>query len=200
MARRAFGVLGTPWASTAEGRYPALRRQLLDLLRTLDPHRALYENGACHYSLHLPKGELGLCPPSGAGPARPDGWSPIRSDTCRKGRARLVPALGRWSGSPGWLVSDPIRMGASRPPGGVPEPPGKALSAPGRGGLRPRNKMKKGAPRAPGEGCPEPPGRAPRAPGGGAAERKGRSAPLAKRQRTRIPARGAGPFVRKGIR
>jgi len=26
-----------------------------------------------------------------------------------KGGARLVPALGRWSGSPGWLVSDPIR-------------------------------------------------------------------------------------------
>ena len=42
-------------------------------------YRVLYENGMCHYSLHLPKGELGSCPPSGAGPARPDGWSPIRS-------------------------------------------------------------------------------------------------------------------------
>jgi hypothetical protein len=27
--------------------------------------------------------------------------------TSAKGGARLVPALGRWSGSPGWLVSDP---------------------------------------------------------------------------------------------
>ena len=35
----------------------------------------------CHSSLHLPKGKLGL------------------------------PALGRGSGSPGWLVSDPIRFG-----------------------------------------------------------------------------------------
>ena len=41
--------------------------------------RTLYENGVCHHSLHLPKGELGSCPPSGAGPARLDGWSPIRS-------------------------------------------------------------------------------------------------------------------------
>ena len=41
-----------------------------------------------------------------------------QSSTPPKGGARLVPALGRWSGSPGWLVSDPIRRDgnfASRP-------------------------------------------------------------------------------------
>ena len=68
-------------------------------LRASPPHPHP-QNGACHYSLHLPTGELGLCPPSGAGPARPDGWAPIRSASAEKEKAKRGPFLGQGYGSP----------------------------------------------------------------------------------------------------
>ena len=76
-----------------------------------------------------PKGELGSCPPSGAGPARPDGWSPIRSAVRggRRGGGR-PPRRARAPRDGGW--------GSSRSTGRAPagrsgdQPSGRAGPAP----------------------------------------------------------------------
>ena len=40
-----------------------------------------------------------------------------------------MPALGRWSGSPGWLVSDPIRTGLGGGPGSAEAEAQRALAS-----------------------------------------------------------------------
>ena len=51
--------------------------------------RALYEIGMCHHSLHLPEGELGSCPPSGA-------------DLARQAESLVSDPLSTMSSSTGW--------------------------------------------------------------------------------------------------